>query len=73
MIWVTRTDGDQIMLNDDQINWVELQGDTIIVTQSGDRIRVHESGEELKERILRWRQKMFGLAFLSADEIDSGE
>lgn len=73
MIWLTRTDGDQFMLNDDQILWIDAQNDTIVVLHSGDRVRVLESGDEIKERIVNWRRKLLGLSFLSADEIDSGE
>lgn len=73
MIWVTKTDGDQIMLNDDQIQWIEVLHDTIVVLQSGERLRVLETGDEIKERILRWRRKLLGLSFFSAEEIDTGE
>ena len=73
LIWLTRTDGDQFMLNDDQILWIDAQNDTIVVLHSGDRVRVLESGDEIKERIVNWRRKLLGLSFLSADEIDSGE
>ncbi len=73
MIWVTKSDGDQIMLNDDQIQWVEVLHDTIVVLQSGERLRVLESGDEIKERILHWRRKLLGLSFFSAEEIDTGE
>ncbi len=73
MIWLTKSDGDQIMLNDDQILWIEPLHDTILVMHSGERIRVLESGEEIKERILQWRRKLLGLSFFSADEIDTGD
>ncbi|MCH7866262.1 MAG: flagellar FlbD family protein [Myxococcales bacterium] len=73
MIWLTRTDGDQFMLNDDQILWIEPLHDTIVVLHSGDRLRVLESGDEIKERIIHWRRKLLGLSFFSADEVDSGE
>ncbi len=73
MIWLTKSDGDQIMLNDDQILWVEALHDTIVVMHSGERLRVLESGEEIKERIIRWRRKLLGLSFFSTDEIDTGD
>ncbi len=61
------------MLNDDQILWIEALHDTIVVLHSGERLRVLESGEEIKERIVQWRRKLLGLSFFSADEIDSGD
>jgi len=73
MIWLTKSDGDQIMLNDDQIQWIEVLHDTIVVLQSGERLRVLETGEEIKDRIIQWRRKLLGLSFFSAEEIDTGE
>ncbi|MCP5040188.1 MAG: flagellar FlbD family protein [bacterium] len=73
MIWLTKSDGDQIMLNDDQILWIEALHDTIVVLHSGERLRVLETGEEIKERILHWRRKLLGLSFFGAEEIDTGE
>ncbi len=73
MIWITKNDGDQIMLNDEQILWIEALHDTIIVLHSGERLRVLETGEEIQERIVKWRRKLLGLSFFSADEIDSGD
>lgn len=73
MIFVTKSDGDQILLNDDQIQWIEVLHDTIIVLQSGERLRVLETGEEIKARIVHWRRNLLGLSFFSAEEIDTGE
>lgn len=68
MILLTKLDGDPITLNSEQILWIEEQNDTIVVLHSGDRLRVLESGNEIKERILDWRRKLLGLSYFSADE-----
>ena len=73
MILLTKLDGDPITLNNDQILWIEEQNDTIVVLHSGERLRVLESGNEIKQRIVEWRRKLLGLSFFSSDEIDTGD
>lgn len=63
MIWITRIDGERVLLNDDQILFVEPTHDTLLVLASGERLRVLESPEELVDRIARWRQRTLGLSF----------
>ena len=69
MIWVTKLDGERILLNDDQILWVEATHDTLLVLASGDRLRIHEAPDELVDRIAQWRQRQVGLSLLH----DAGE
>ena len=68
MIWVSRIDGERILLNDDQILYVEATHDTLLVLATGERVRVLESAEELVDRIARWRQRTLGLSLLHDDE-----
>lgn len=63
MIWVTRIDGERILLNDDQILYVEATHDTLLVLATGDRVRILESPEELVDRIAGWRQRALGLSY----------
>jgi uncharacterized protein YlzI (FlbEa/FlbD family) len=70
LIWVTRHDGGQILLNDDQILYVEVQGDTVVALADGSKLRVLESVEELTRRIARWRRQVLGLALVAADELE---
>ncbi len=58
MIWLTRLDGTQILLNDEQIAFVELAGETVVSLSNGDRLRVLESPDELASRIVRWRRRV---------------
>ncbi len=68
MIWVTRMDGERLLLNDDQVLYVEANHDTLLVLATGERLRVLESPEELVDRIASWRQRAIGLALLHDDE-----
>ncbi len=64
MIWVTPLGRDQLLLNDDQLLYIEPGGDTVLVLASGERLRVLESPEELLDRIARWRRQLMGLSLL---------
>ena len=70
MIWVTRLDGERILLNDEQVLYVEANHDTLLVLSSGDRLRILESPEEYVERVAAWRQRTMGLSFLNEIEPD---
>jgi uncharacterized protein YlzI (FlbEa/FlbD family) len=70
LIWITRHDGSQLLLNDDQILYVEVQGDTLVALADGTKLRVLESADELTRRIAHWRRRVLGLALVAADEIE---
>ena len=70
MIWVTRLDGERMLLNDDQVLYVEATHDTLLVMASGDRLRILESPEEFVERVAAWRQRVMGLS-LFHDPLES--
>ena len=55
MIWLTRVDGTAFVVNADHVLYLECAGDTLLVLDSGERIRVSESPEALLDRIRRWR------------------
>ncbi len=67
LIWLTRLDGSQILVNDEQITFVELAGETIVAMSNGDRLRVLESPDELTDRIVRWRQRVATSPLLDGD------
>lgn len=70
MIWITRLDGERILLNDDQVLYVEATHDTLLVLSTGERLRVLESPEELVERVVKWRQKIIGLSLVHEFEAE---
>lgn len=69
MIWVTKLDGERILLNDDQVLFVEATHDTMMVLANGDRLRILESPEELVDRVAQWRQRTMGLSMLNDLEV----
>lgn len=71
MIWVTRLDGERLLLNDDQVLYLEATHDTILVLANGERLRVHETPEEVVDRVVQWRQRSMGLSLLHDLEADS--
>ncbi len=64
MIWITRFDGERLLLNDDQVLYIEETHDTLLVLTTGERLRVLESPEDLVDRIARWRHRILGLSLL---------
>ena len=70
MIWLTQMDGEPILLNEDQLVYVEVHHDTLLVLATGDRLRVLESADEVANRVARWRRRVMGLSLVSADEIE---
>ena len=60
MIWLTRFDGDRLLLNEEHVVYVECLADTLLVMDNGERIRVHESAEEVERRCAAWRLKTGG-------------
>ena len=73
MVPLTRLDGSQLVLNDDQILFVEAQHDTVVTLANGEKLRVLESPDELVRRIASWRRRVLGLSLVSADEIEREE
>lgn len=70
MIWLTRLDGERVLLNDDQVLYVESTHDTILVLSTGERLRVHESPEEIVDRVATWRQRAMGLSVLHEIDVE---
>ena len=73
MIWVTRLDGERVLLNDDQVLYVEATHDTLLVLASGERLRILEGPEELVDRVAAWRQRIMGLSLVHEFEPDPAE
>lgn len=56
MISVTRLDGTPMLLNCDQIAWVERMPDTVISLMNGEKLIVRETPDALVERIQDFRR-----------------
>jgi flagellar protein FlbD len=73
MIFVTRLDGREVVVNVDLIITIEKIPDTVLTLTTGDRIMVRESVEEIVQRAIAYRHRLLqgpgardGLADLAA-------
>jgi flagellar protein FlbD len=58
MIPVTRLDGSTLIVNDDQIAWIDTHPDTVIAMMNGEKLMVRESADELVERARQFRRTL---------------
>ena len=58
MIPVTRLDGSTMIVNDDQIAWIETHPDTVISMMNGEKLLVRESPDELVERTRHFKRTL---------------
>ena len=59
MIKLTRYDGTAFYLNSDVILYVEATPDTILTLDTRDKVMVRESVEEVIERVIEFKRKVF--------------
>jgi len=58
MIPVTRLDGSTLILNDEQIAWIDTHPDTMISMMNGEKLLVRETPDELVERTRQFRRTL---------------
>ncbi|MDI3298187.1 MAG: flagellar FlbD family protein [Bacillota bacterium] len=58
MIWLTRLNGDELVVNADMIETVEATPDTVITLVNGHRWIVAESPDEVIRRVVAYRRKI---------------
>ena len=58
MIAVTRLDGSTMVVNDDQIAWIETHPDTVISMMNGEKLLVRESPDEIVERTRQFKRSL---------------
>ncbi len=56
MIRVTKLNGEELVINDDLIEFVETTPDTIISLVDGKKIMVQESPDQIIERVAAFRK-----------------
>lgn len=59
MIKVTRLNDSEFLLNPDLIEFIEETPDTVVSLSTGKKVVVVESAEELVNRIVAYRKKIF--------------
>ena len=57
MIFVTRLDGKEVVVNIDLVATIERTPDTLLTLTTGDRILVKESLEQIVERAVAYRHR----------------
>ena len=58
MIRVTRLDGSSMVVNDDQIAWIDTHPDTVIAMMNGEKLLVRETPDELVDRARQFRRTL---------------
>ena len=61
MIWVTRLNGSEIVVNADLIETVESTPDTVVTLVDGKKYVVHESARDIVERVRAYRAAILSL------------
>lgn len=59
MIRLTRLNHVEIVLNSDLIEHIDVTPDTVITLTTGQILRVRETAEEVVERIVEFRRRIF--------------
>jgi flagellar protein FlbD len=60
MIRLTRLNHVPLVLNSDLIEHIDVTPDTVIMLTSGQILRVRESADEVVERIVEYRRRIYG-------------
>lgn len=68
MIRLTRLNHAPMVLNSDLIEHIDVTPDTVITLTTGQILRVRETAEEVIERIVVFRRRIFGSEGLCHDE-----
>jgi flagellar protein FlbD len=65
MIWVTRLNGNEFVLNADLIEQIEAIPDTVVTLIDGRKYMVAESAYEVVDRVVRFRASILDAPHLS--------
>jgi flagellar protein FlbD len=68
MIRVTKLNGDEIVINDDLIEFIETTPDTIVSLTDGKKIMVREDPEEIISKVAAFRRMSSGIEYRSDTE-----
>jgi flagellar protein FlbD len=60
MIRLTRLNHSPIVLNSDLIEHIDVTPDTVVTLTTGQILRVRETADEVIERIVEFRRRVFG-------------
>lgn len=68
MIYLSRLDGVQLLINPEQLFTVEATPDTVLTFTHGKKMVVKESLEEIRQRVVAYRREIL---WLTRDEVSS--
>ena len=69
MIYLTRLDGAQMLVNPELLWTVEATPDTVLTFTHGKKMVVKESLEDLRQRVVAYRREIL---WLERDEVSKG-
>lgn len=67
MIRLTRLNRAPIVLNSDLIEHIDVTPDTVVTLTTGQILRVRETADEVVDRIVEFRRRVFGPEVRTAD------
>ncbi len=59
MIRVTRLDGTGVLVNIDQITWIEFNPDTVISLANGEKLLVRDAPDDIVARVQQYKRGLF--------------
>ena len=59
MIWLTRFNGQQFVLNSDLIKSIESTPDTVITLTQGEKLMIKEGVEAVINAVVHFRQRLY--------------
>jgi flagellar protein FlbD len=62
VIRVTRLDGTPMLVNVDQITWIEFTPDTVISLANGEKLLVRDAPDEIVHRVHDFKRALTGSA-----------
>ena len=62
MVWLTRFDGTQFMLNASLIETMESTPDTVITLTNGHRFVVREDPDQIAQQVVAFRRRAAGVS-----------
>lgn len=58
MIRVTRLDGTAVLVNTDQITWIEFNPDTVIALTNGEKLLVRDSPDDIVAKVQDYKRSL---------------
>lgn len=58
MIRVTRLDGTPLVVNIDQVTWIEFNPDTVIALANGEKLLVRDSPDDIIARVQDYKRSL---------------